>query len=91
MVRFRQRSTILTLILAFATLAIGQSTVLADANSREGCKNQWLFNGVWRVKVTDVEPYMNGNQQTGWQVTEVWRNGSSQELSPKDSVLQDQR
>ena len=66
------------------------SAGLTDATSREGCMNQWLFNGVWRVKVTDVEPVMNGSQQEGWQVTEVWRNGTSRELSPADSVLKDQ-
>jgi hypothetical protein len=90
MARFFQRSTILTLTLAFATLAIAQSTVSADANSREGCKNQWLFNGVWRVKIMDVQPHMNGSQQQGWEVTEVWRNGTSQEVSPGETQLKDQ-
>jgi len=52
--------------------------------------DQWLFNGVWRAKVTAVEPYMSGTQQVGWLVTEVWRNGTSGELSPGDSVLKDQ-
>jgi hypothetical protein len=52
--------------------------------------NQWLFNGVWRVKVTDVEPYLNGNQQIGWLVTEVWRNGTSRETSPGDALLKNQ-
>src|ERR1700682_4367537 len=83
-------SAILTGALIFGAVLTAGSAGLADANSREGCMNQWLFNGVWRVEVTKVEPYMNAGQQTGWQVTEVWRNGSTQELSPFDSVLKDE-
>lgn len=78
-------------LLVFVAVFLGRSTGAADGNSREGCMNQWLFNGVWRVQVTKVEPFMNGGQQAGWQVTEVWRNGTTQELAPGDSLLQDQR
>ncbi|HLJ83306.1 MAG TPA: hypothetical protein VKT51_03900 [Candidatus Eremiobacteraceae bacterium] len=78
----------LPLLIALTALS---SVASAGANSRDGCMNQWLFNGLWRVEVTKVEPYMNGGQQTGWQVTEVWRNGTSQELAPSDSVLKDQQ
>lgn len=52
---------------------------------------QWLFNGVWRVEITDVQPHMNGNQQQGWEVTEVWRNGTSVQTSPFDTAFKDQR
>jgi len=72
------------LTIAMIGVLLARSASLGDASSREGCMNQWLFNGVWRVKVTNVEPYMSGNQQVGWQVTEVWRNGTSEELSPGD-------
>jgi hypothetical protein len=78
------------LALTAGCVILSSAATLGDAGSREGCKDQWLFNGVWRVKVTDVEPYLNNGQQQGWQVTEVWRNGTSQELSPNDSVLKDQ-
>ena len=84
-----RRLTLVAVVLV-ATIAIVRSAVFGDANSQTGCVNQWLFNGVWRVQVTKVEPYMNGGQQTGWQVTEVWRNGTSQELAPSDSFLKDQ-
>ncbi|MBV8172021.1 MAG: hypothetical protein JO219_08835, partial [Candidatus Eremiobacteraeota bacterium] len=57
--------------------ALGGSSSRADNLTQEGCMNQWLFNGLWRVEVTAVEPYMNGSQQTGWQITEVWRNGTN--------------
>ena len=30
--------------------------VLAQANTREACMNQWLFNGVWRAEVTKIAP-----------------------------------
>ncbi len=78
---------------AFALLAFALvSTEVrgATAATTDGCMNQWVFNGVWRVKVTKVEPYMDGSQQIGWQVTESWRNGTSVEISPGDSVLKDQ-
>ncbi len=84
------RSSLLVALVACCVL-VTRSASLSDANSREGCMNQWLFNGVWRVKVTNVEPYMNGSQQVGWLVTEVWRNGTSGETSPGDAQLLDQR
>jgi hypothetical protein len=72
-------------------IAVTRSVSAGDATSTAGCMNQWLFNGVWRVQVTKVDPLMDGAQQVGWQVTEIWRNGSSQEIAPSDSVLQDQK
>ncbi len=75
-------------LLALSLLALSVPTLaLAAPNTREGCKNQWLFNGIWRVEVTNVEPFMNGSQQAGWQVTETWRNGTARELAPGESVL----
>jgi len=70
---------------------VGHSTARADEKSREACMDQWLFNGVWRVEITKVEPFMNGPQQAGWQVTEVWRNGTAGGLSPSQSQLLDER
>ena len=62
-----------------------------DATTNEGCMNQWMFNGVWRVQATKVEPFMDGSQQAGWQVTEVWRNGTSQNIAPGDSWTKPQQ
>lgn len=59
-------------------------------NSRNGCKDQWLFNGVWRAEVTKVAPHMDGAKQTGWEVTQVWRNGTTQELAPVNSFMTDE-
>lgn len=72
-----------------ATLSVNPARSAGSA-SQDGCMNQWMFNGVWRVKVTKVEPFMDGSQQVGWQVTQSWRNGTTQEISPGDSLLKDQ-
>lgn len=82
------------LLFLFATLGfvlLGQSASLGTANTREGCMDQWLFNGVWRVRITAVEPFSEGGRVDGWQVTEVWRNGTFQELAPTHSSLTGQR
>ena len=48
---------------------------------------QWMFNGIWRVQVTDVAPLMDGAQQIGWTVTQQWRNGTNQVIAPGDTFL----
>jgi len=73
-----------------SVLALGSVRSSAATTTTEGCMNQWLFNGVWRVQVTKVEPFMDSGQQVGWQVTEVWHNGSSVEIAPSDSFYKDQ-
>lgn len=86
------RTLIATIVAMSIAVSIGAPGAGAAAgNSRTGCKNQWLFNGVWRAEVTKIAPHMDGGKQTGWEVTEVWRNGSQQELSPVDSVVQDEK
>ncbi|HEY7981048.1 MAG TPA: hypothetical protein VID19_06160 [Candidatus Eremiobacteraceae bacterium] len=93
MMASNSRFRLLVCAAAFALLAFNfVSTEVrgATAPTTEGCMNQWVFNGVWRVKVTKVEPYMDGSQQVGWQVTESWRNGTSQEIAPGDTLLKDQ-
>ena len=70
-----------------ATLVLTPDSALAQSNARNGCVNQWLFNGVWRARVEKVEPLIKDGQQQGWQVTQTWRNGISKELSPADTQL----
>jgi len=72
-------------------IVIGMLHLSAAGTTSGGCMNQWLFNGVWRVQVTKVEPYMNNGQQVGWQVTEVWRNGTSQQIAPSNSFPEPQK
>jgi hypothetical protein len=46
-------------------------------SSLEGCMNQWLFNGVWRVRVTNVQPVTKeGVNYPGYAVTIETKNGS---------------
>lgn len=85
-----------TLISCAAAIGIalavgGHGAGAATSNSRTGCKDQWLFNGVWRAEVTKIAPHMDGDKQTGWEVTEVWRNGSTVELAPVNSVMTDEK
>ncbi|HLJ83587.1 MAG TPA: hypothetical protein VKT51_05385 [Candidatus Eremiobacteraceae bacterium] len=92
MVRYLSRPFVLVVLASVsASLMCTRTPSLGASNVNQGCLSQWLFNGVWRVEVTGFEPYMNGAQQTGWQVTEVWRNGTSQGLAPSESQLQDQQ
>src|SRR5579872_4534863 len=84
----RVLASFLAAVLAAAVIA-PPLPASAQTSARNACMNQWLFNGVWRAKVTKVEPIMDGANQTGWQVTQVWRNGTSRELDPGDSAFKD--
>ncbi|PYE54121.1 hypothetical protein [Deinococcus yavapaiensis] len=45
----------------------------------EGCRNEWLFNGIWRMRVTGVTPITDAGRG-GWPgigVTVEWRNGTA--------------
>jgi len=84
-----KRPAVMLVIVAVLFMAGTLSSSSAGTTS-EGCMNQWMFNGVWRVRATKVEPFMDGSQQVGWQVTESWRNGTHQEIAPGDSLLKDQ-
>lgn len=90
MMKILTLTVMLVYTILISTVASVPSMSRADSNSREGCMNQWLFNGVWRVKITDVQPHMTDNQQQGWEVTEVWRNGTFGEASPADTQLTNQ-
>jgi hypothetical protein len=51
-------------------------------NALAGCTNEWLFNGVWRVRVTNVAPITKaGVNYPGYAVTIQSRNGSHQTAS----------
>lgn len=76
---------VFALLIALGTLGLLRAAV-ADAPlpaAREGCMNQWMFNGIWRVRVTKVDPLNDdGGKQVGWLVTEVWRNGTDRKYEP---------
>lgn len=59
--------------------------------AQTGCLNQWMFNGVWRMRVTNVafRPTTVAPNVNGWDVTMQWGNGTSQAgLTPADSMKQ---
>ncbi|MDQ6825560.1 MAG: hypothetical protein M3007_08885 [Candidatus Eremiobacteraeota bacterium] len=61
------------------------SVTPGGANQRvslEGCTGQWLFNGVWRVRVNKVEPITLPNVgNPGFAVTVQVRNGTPKTTS----------
>lgn len=65
----------------------GSQQVAAQA----GCMNQWMFNGVWRVRVTNVafRPTTVQPNVNGWDVTMQWGNGTSEAgLQPGNTMKQ---
>ena len=89
------RSRVAAAAVAFTALALGLSPVagVGASTAAEGCMKQWMFNGDWRVEVTSVDPLVDtdGTTQIGWKVTEVWRNGTNQTLSPDNSDMLPQK
>jgi hypothetical protein len=74
--------------LALAQATQGGSTQVA---AQEGCMNEWMFNGVWRVRVTQLafKPQDNDGP-AAWTVAMQWANGTSiAGLSPADTRKQD--
>ncbi len=83
----RIKALLIAALVAMPQLLTPAQGLAQMSNSRNGCMNQWLFNGVWRARITKVEPITDGAKQTGWQVTQTWGNGTGRELSPADSSL----
>ncbi len=57
-----------------AAQAQGGSTQL---NATSGCMNQWMSNGVWKMRVLAVTPFPVGTKardQIGWHVRQEWVN-----------------
>lgn len=78
--------SIAVLLLAAATAAPSAATPTTapagGANQRNavnGCMNEWLFNGVWRLRVTSVAPY-EVSGQPGYAVAVEVRNGTSKTI-----------
>jgi hypothetical protein len=53
----------------------------AQRQAVEGCLNQWLFDGIWRFRVTKVEP-INDGSRPGYGVAVEVRNGTKATLTP---------
>jgi hypothetical protein len=66
--------------------AQGGSTQVAAQN---GCMNQWMFNGVWRMRVTNVAFHPAADVTNGWDVTMQWNNGTQYAgITPLDTRKQ---
>jgi hypothetical protein len=70
--------------LSLSSQAAGQAAGGAGQRaSLEGCLNEWLFNGIWRVRVTKVErAELEGVGLPSWNVTLEVRNGTNKTLQP---------
>jgi hypothetical protein len=72
---------------AAPSTAEGGSTQVA---AQDGCMNQWMFNGVWRMRVTNVAFQPAGDHPNAWNVTMQWNNGTSYAgVAPMDTGKQD--
>lgn len=56
--------------------------------SVEGCVNEWLFNGIERLRVTKVQPVKDRYYGDGWGVTVEIRNGAPETLTLDHAGLQ---
>lgn len=52
-----------------------------------GCVNEWLFNGIWRLRVTKVTPFHNNPYGDGYAVTVEVKNGTTQTLTLDDAGI----
>jgi hypothetical protein len=59
--------------------------------AQTGCMNKWMFDGMWRVRVTKVVFVpATGSEPNLWAVTMQWNNGTTiANLRPTDSLKQD--
>ncbi|AZI43652.1 hypothetical protein EHF33_13580 [Deinococcus psychrotolerans] len=58
--------------------------------SVSGCINEWLFNGVWRMRVTKVMPIKDEagyNYGSGWGIAVEIRNGTAQTIRLADTGI----
>lgn len=86
------------------TLTLGKAAAAPAANqtpggaeqraSLEGCLGETLFNGVWRFKVTRVEPIVRDAgtpiETPGWGVTVELRSGAKANVQPVFTGVRDQ-
>jgi hypothetical protein len=57
-----------------------------------GCLDEWLSNGVWKVRVIGVGADQGGGTtQVGWAVSEQWVNETQERVVPLDTLIQDEQ
>jgi len=74
-----------TLSIGSAQANTAQAVTAGGSNQRaslEGCMNEYLFNGIWRIKVTKLERITKDGDPMapGWGMTLELRNGSKATL-----------
>ena len=56
--------------------------------SVSGCQNEWLFNGIWRLRVTKMEAIIEPDgSKPIYQVTVQLSNGTTQTLKPSETGI----
>lgn len=55
--------------------------------SVSGCVNEWLFNGIWRMRVTKVQPFRDDSYGDGYGVTVEIKNGTTQTLTMSNAGI----
>lgn len=85
---------LITAVFAVSALTASAAQPAAEGGStqvgaQDGCMNQWMFNGVWRVRVTNVAFHPKGDDPNSWDITMQWANGTSYAgISPTDTMKQ---
>lgn len=71
------------------SLVSSQAGGANQRDSLEGCMDETLFNGIWRIKVTDLVPITRDPgsviETPGWGLTVELRNGALGTLMPVDT------
>lgn len=83
--RARVGAAIAVLFVSPALLGATPTPVPGGATQRravEGCLNQWLFDGIWRFRVTKVEAINPDGLRPGYGVAVEVRNGARATLTP---------
>lgn len=53
----------------------------------QGCLNEWLFNGIWRIKVSNLQSIQKDANTPGWGLDIEVRNGSKTTLNLTDTGI----
>ena len=65
-------------------------TAQGGANQKasvSGCVNEWLFNRIWRMRVTKVQTFTDSSYGDGYGVTVEIKNGTTQTLTMSNAGI----
>jgi hypothetical protein len=83
--RVRMGAAVAVFCMSSALLGATPTPVPGGSTQRravEGCLNQWLFDGIWRFRVTKVEAIDPDGLRPGYGVAVEVRNGTRATLTP---------